>query len=77
MDEFFDVYEAYRNKYNLRCRIYTSKFGDNRLRIWQELSISENRTIVDVTAEDSIEMYQTAANQLRSFFTIFKKGHQK
>ena len=74
MDEFFDIYEHYRGRFNLKLNIKTGRFGDNRLRVWQQVSISDNRLIVDVTADNSLDMYYTAASQLKSFFGIFKRG---
>ena len=72
MDEFFDIYEHYRGRFNLKLNIKTG--SDNRLRVWQQVSISDNRLIVDVTADNSLDMYYTATSQLKSFFGIFKRG---
>ncbi len=71
MRKFFEVYERYRKRYNLKAIIQTSIYGYNRIRIWQEKSISENNMIMDVFASNEEELSVIATDQLVRYFEIF------
>ena len=74
MNEFYEVYDRYRHRFKLYSRIRTNISGDNKIQIWQRLSIKDEKLIVDVSAENVEDLYRIAAHQLQAFFNIFTKG---
>lgn len=71
INEFYATYERYKHRYHLICHVQTNIYGENRIRIWQQISISDERLILDVTAEESKDMYSIATSQLQRYFEIF------